>query len=78
MQFDYAFAGFGDLGDTHRIGISIRFSQAAYTEDSVYEKADMYYKEGRYSAAVDELNVLLQKEPHNKKAIMLLNRCYKI
>ncbi|MFC1512693.1 PorV/PorQ family protein [bacterium] len=75
---DYAFAGFGELGDTHRISLSVRFGKGAQMgrEMSMYNTAKHYYEEKQYSLAVIELNKLLKLNPANRKALDLLKKSY--
>jgi hypothetical protein len=78
FQIDYAFAGFGELGSTHRMSLTIRFGEKAQMDrtESLYNKASRHFEEKRYALAVEELNKLLEIKPGDKKALTLLNNCY--
>lgn len=79
FQVDYAFAGFGELGLTHRVGLSVRFGQGVRMNRtaSLFERGKQYYEEGRYSLAIIELNKVVTLEPENKDALNLMRLSYK-
>jgi hypothetical protein len=75
---DYAFAGFGELGNTHRVGASIRFGEGYRTNrvEQLLDKADKEIEEASYTLAMSDLNKVLTIQPENKKALELMRTCY--
>ncbi|MFH1714869.1 MAG: PorV/PorQ family protein [Elusimicrobiota bacterium] len=78
FQLDYAFAGFGDLGNTHRVGLSMKLGQGnSYArKDALYNKGEKYFSEGQYTKAINTLNKLLEVAPGNLKALELMRKTY--
>ncbi|MFH1714797.1 MAG: PorV/PorQ family protein [Elusimicrobiota bacterium] len=78
FQLDYAFADYGDLGDTHRIGLSMRFGQGVKQDrvDVMYNRGEVYYNEARYSEAIIEFNKLLEIAPTHKKTLEMLKKSH--
>lgn len=78
FKIDYAFAGFGDLGDTHRVSFGFCFGKYAYMnrEEKIYQKSIKNYEKGNYLRAVKSLNKVLISNPSNKKALTLLKDCF--
>jgi hypothetical protein len=76
VQLDYAFAGFGELGNTHRAGISIRFGappQAPHqTPKEALDGAEELMRQARTYEAVLEINRVLEMDPSNARAVKLL------
>ncbi|MFC1546165.1 PorV/PorQ family protein [bacterium] len=79
FQMDYAFAGFGELGSTHRIGVTMRFGQGANMNRiaELYNRGYTHFEQGRYSEAIRVFNYILKIEPKEKKALNMLQKSYK-
>jgi len=79
-QVDYAFADYGDLGDTHRFSITWYYGEwkenliksAEIEKENILKKIDKFMKKGKYLEAVVEIEKLLKKYPDDKKLINLL------
>jgi tetratricopeptide (TPR) repeat protein len=78
FQVDYAYAGFGDLGDTHRVSINFRFGSGIQFDrkEQLYNYGLTLYKEGRYSEAIRTFNEALQIDPRDRKSLDMLNKTY--
>ncbi|MBI5245048.1 MAG: PorV/PorQ family protein [Elusimicrobia bacterium] len=80
VQLDYSFAGFGELGNTHRAGISIRFGappQAPHqSAKEVLDAAEDMMRQARYYEAVLEINRALQMDPGSERAVKLLKEAH--
>ncbi|PKN01054.1 MAG: hypothetical protein CVU77_07240 [Elusimicrobia bacterium HGW-Elusimicrobia-1] len=88
VEFDYASAHAGELGISHRAGITVRFGRQAlpmavglpptmssgYTVDAIYQRAVKLYEEGRYPEAVIEFNRALESDPTNQKALEYMKK----
>ncbi len=87
VQVDFAYAGYGRLGDTFHTGITLRFgrplrlrvtSRPAAVEESaeLYANAKRLYDMERYVDAILELNKLLEIDPTNGDALKLMEKAY--
>jgi len=74
---DYAFAGFGLLGNTHRLSLTVKFGRLpevvriehnTATIKYHFEKAEKLMKQGRFAEAVLEYNAILEIDPLNMDA----------
>lgn len=81
FDLDYAFAGFGDLGQMHRMGLSIRLGGPVETTppeerslDAVLRKAARLMREKRYYEALLEYNKALDIDPGNRQALEGMKR----
>lgn len=88
VEFDYASAPAGELGISHRAGITVRFGRqslpaavglpptmsSGYTVDAIYQRAVKLYEEGRYPEAVIEFNRALESDPTNQKALEYMKK----
>lgn len=86
IRIDYAYAGYGILGDTHRIGLSVSFG--APIEKLVPEAKDAkaefirntmsagmkLYESGRYVEAALEFNKVLDKDPGHQQALEMMKK----
>jgi hypothetical protein len=76
ISFDYAYAGFGELGITHRFELSFRFGEPrpilSPEERKILREAQAAMRHGRYDQAVLLLNSLIELEPHYRKAQRLI------
>jgi tetratricopeptide (TPR) repeat protein len=83
LEISYAYAGFGDLGIMHRMGISIRMGGPIETTPpeeqalgTVMEKAKRLMKERRYYEAILEYDKALELDPGNKMALEGMRRAH--
>ncbi|MBA3065125.1 PorV/PorQ family protein [bacterium] len=76
-SIDYAFAGFGDLGGTHRVSLNIKLGKVPSIlrlEDKTalikhhMTRGGKLFEQGRFAEAVLEFNTVLMEEPLNKEA----------
>jgi tetratricopeptide (TPR) repeat protein len=83
IQFDYAFSGFNTLGQTHRIGLSIAFSELPARRrkqrkiEEHFNNGTEYYNQGKYNRALSEFNKVLQLDPDNKKTVEMIRKMKK-
>ena len=86
-RFDYAYANFGELGGTHRMGINIKFGKIVSLKgitgergpspEEAFRKGMKYYNEGKYPEAILEFNKVLDAEPFNEKAFEMMKKAHK-
>lgn len=77
LQIDYAFSGYGDLGNTHRIGLTLRFAaptSAPKGPDETLRTAQSLMAQDRHYEAILELNRVLDQDPGNERAVELLRK----
>lgn len=83
INLDYAFVGYGDLGDTHRIGVTVKFGEEAAVSvtgrrrvsvSKSMELGRKMYDDGRYKEAILEFNKVLEKDPGNKEAFEMMKK----
>ena len=80
VQVDYAFAGAGSLGNTHRFGLT--FSWGRPSEDPLYIAQDWYEKgehdflKGRYTDALLKFNKALEIDPSHPQALQKMKETY--
>lgn len=78
VELNYAFAGFGDLGLTHRVGMTMRFGDITNSHQAqvCIDKAKKYCADQQYAPAITQLNKALSIEPNNKEALEMMKACY--
>lgn len=83
VEVDYAFAGFGDLGQMHRIGLSARLGgpvEATPPEErkasEALQRGKRYLDQGRDYEAVLEFDEVLRLDPGNREALELMRRAH--
>lgn len=76
MEVDYAYAGFGDLGQMHRVGVSVRLGGMVEVTPPEEEglkirmaRGRRLMQEGRAYEAILEFNKILDIDPGNKEAL---------
>lgn len=84
LQFDYALAGYGKFGSTHRFSVSYKFGKpvdvtphlSPEQEKALWKtgRARDLMKDGRYYEAVLELNDALGLDPHCVEALELMRK----
>ena len=78
---EYAMAGYGDLGDRHRFGLSYRFGGAPDVAErgpqDFISRGRAYLEQKRYYEAVTEFNRALELDPGNKAALEDMRRALK-
>jgi len=80
VQVDYAFAGAGDLGQTHRIGLTFRFGTTP--KDPLVLAQDWYqqgmreYRRTHYSEALIDFNKALEIDPSHPEALTMMKKTY--
>jgi hypothetical protein len=80
IQLDYAFAGAGDLGQTHRIGITFRFGTAppdplVLAQDR-FQQGMKNYRHAHYADALVDFNKALEIDPAQPKALEMMKKTY--
>jgi hypothetical protein len=78
FQVDYAYAGFGDLGNTHRVSINFRFGSALQFDrkEQLYNNGLTLYNQRRYSESIREFNEVLKIDSRDRKSLDMLNKAY--
>lgn len=81
VEIDYAFAPFGELGQMHRMGLTVRLGGAVQTTPpeeralkAVLERGARLMKEGRYYEALLEYDRALGLDPGNRSALEGMRR----
>jgi hypothetical protein len=80
LIFDYGYARFGDLGITHRFGISVGFGSsgsgpgAAGDFARIYRRGVELYNEGRYPESIIEFHKALELDPTNRDVLDYMRR----
>ena len=74
LAFDYAYAGFGDLGVTHRFGLTVNFDTRAGGNEPVdvtkiFQHGIELFNQERYLESTLEFNKVLEIDPTNKEAL---------
>lgn len=83
LLMDYAYSGFGDLGISHRFGLTIDFSMPRFISggttdvNSIYKRGVEYYNQKRYAEAILEFNQVLELDPTNREALEYMSRANK-
>ncbi len=81
IQLDYSFVGYGELGNTHRAGVTMRFgAPPAATQKRVGDflrSAKDYLRQDRTYEAILEINQALDEDPGNEEAFELLRQAKK-
>jgi len=80
LQFDYAFAADGPLGNTNRFGVTFLFgtkpSNALNLAESWYEKGRKEFRQERYTEALADFNKALQIDPSHPQAEAMMEKSY--
>jgi hypothetical protein len=80
VQIDYAYAGAGEFGGIHRIGMTLRFSRLPedplYTSQRQYEKGMNYYNHKHFTEAMVEFNKVLEIDPSHPEALKMMKKTY--
>lgn len=81
VEIDYAFAPFGELGQMHRLGLTVRLGGAVETTppeerllSTVLERGHRLFKEGRYYEALLEYDRALGLDLGNRSALEGMRR----
>jgi hypothetical protein len=80
IQVDYAFGSEGPLGNTQRIGLTLRF--AAPKENPVllaqhsFDRGMREFKKGRYNDSLADFNQTLEVDPTNQDAVEMMKKTY--
>lgn len=77
MSFDYAYSGFGDLGNSQRFGLTVNFetptifatSPAAPDINKIYLRGVELFNQNRYPEAIIEFNKVLEIDSTNRDAL---------
>jgi len=77
VSFDYAYAGQGELGMSHRYELSFRFGEPrpilTAEEGKIFQQAKAAMRAGRYEQATLLFDSLIELEPHYKPARRYIN-----
>jgi len=76
VELSYAFLGLGYLGNTHRMGLTIKLGKEArkILAERAYKKGTKYYAQERYSEAILQFSKVLEYEPDNKNALRMMKK----
>lgn len=84
VNLDYGFVGYGDIGDTHRVGVTYKFGSSydgteasprpSASSGKSMETGKKQYEEGKYKEAILEFNKVLEKDPTNKEAFEMMKK----
>jgi len=73
MQVDYAFVDYDELGNTHRISLTYRFSG---TDEIHYRKGLTLMRNGRYAQAILEFDKAFEINPKHPTALLRMKECH--
>jgi len=77
--FDYAYSPYGELGDSHRFSITLKFGKTDYEKklqiEKCYQNGLKLYEEKKYPEAIFEFNKILEIDPSNSDALQMLRKC---
>jgi hypothetical protein len=80
LQFDYAFASAGDLGQVHRIGVTFRFGTTPpdplVMAQDWYQQGMKEYHRAHYSEALVDFNKALEVDPSHPEALQMMKATY--
>ncbi len=80
VQVDYAFAGAGDLGQTHRFGLTFRFGVAPQDPlvlaQDYFQEGKHAYQRAHYSEALVDFNKALEIDPTHPEALSMMKETY--
>jgi len=80
VQVDYAFAGYGDFGNAHRIGLTLSFGREPQNPQSQaqewFEKGQHSFKRKRYTEALVEFNNALEMDPAHPQALDMMKKTH--
>jgi hypothetical protein len=80
VQVDYAYAGLGVLGNTHRFGVTFRFAypqeNPVYVAERHFERGMKAFENGRYTDALSSFNKTLEIDPKHPKALDMMKKTY--
>ncbi len=80
IQVDYAFAGYADFGNAHRIGLTVEFGRTPVDMESIaqdwYEKGVKSFRRGRYTEAMVQFNKALELDPNHPKALEMMKKTH--
>lgn len=80
VQVDYAFAGAGDLGNAHRLGLTFRFQSATPNTQTQgqdwYEKGLRQFHLKRWTEALVDFNRALEIDPEHPEALPMMRKTY--
>lgn len=77
VGIDYAYGGYGDLGDTHRVSVGVKFGPRVKESREVMESYRLgleYFEEGKYPEAIIEFNEVLEKNPEHREALEMMKK----
>ncbi|MBI5574577.1 MAG: PorV/PorQ family protein [Elusimicrobia bacterium] len=86
FQIDVAYAGYDKLGDTYRLGMTLKFGKPTKLRvttmpvstgevDSLLKSAEKLYNDGRFAEAILEYSKVLHLDATNKSAIECMRKC---
>jgi hypothetical protein len=80
IQVDYAFASAGDLGQTHRFGLTFRFgttpADPLVLAQDWYQQGLREYRRAHYSDALVDFNKALEIDPSHPDALKMMKETY--
>ncbi|MFA5780585.1 MAG: hypothetical protein WC947_10690, partial [Elusimicrobiota bacterium] len=78
MSFDYAYSGFGDLGNSHRFGLTVNFETPTIFAagistipdiNKIYQRGVELFNQKRYPESILEFHKIIELDPTNKDAL---------
>jgi hypothetical protein len=80
IQVDYAFASEGAMGNTQKIGLTLRFSppkpNPVLLAQHAFEKGMREFKKGRYNDSLTDFTQTLELDPSHPQALDMMKRTY--
>ncbi|MFW6129926.1 MAG: PorV/PorQ family protein [Atribacterota bacterium] len=82
VNLDYAYRGFGDLGKSHRVSITVDFKKIGeskkedieYKTNVLMREGRELYEKGEYAESILKFNDILKLNPENKEALEWLKK----
>lgn len=81
LDIDYAWVPYGDLGDTHRISLGMKFGEKRESKIAKmrrhYMRGVKFYKLGKYRLAITQFKKVLKLEPNHKQSKNMIKKSQK-
>jgi len=78
LDIDYAWVPYGDLGDTHRISLGMKFASSGKRRivrmKKHYMKGVRLYKNGQYKSAISQFKRVLEISPNHRQSKSMIKK----